>query len=54
MNNHRINLEWIPAAYRENKVSIGKKTVLSNVPQIEQSTGIYPSKKVLKQKMCKR
>jgi len=55
MNNHKLNLEWIPAAYRTDKLSIDKEKTTSNtVPQIVKSTGIYPSKKSLKQKMCKR
>jgi hypothetical protein len=55
MNNHRLNLEWIPAAYRTDEVNVDKtKTVPGSLPQIVKSNGIYPSKKSLKQKMCKR
>ncbi len=55
MNTHRINLEWIPAAYTVDKGSDDKEKTASNtIPQIIKSTGIYPAKKALKQKMRKR
>ncbi|HTH83537.1 MAG TPA: hypothetical protein VL490_11410 [Mucilaginibacter sp.] len=50
MEAHRkINLEWIPNAYAEDKESVPKETIVSKpVAPIVKSTGLYPVKKKLK------
>ena len=50
MNNHRkINLEWIPNVYAEDKESVPKEAVISKpVALIVKSIGLYPVKKKLK------
>ncbi|MEO8884941.1 MAG: hypothetical protein ABI367_02690 [Mucilaginibacter sp.] len=53
----KLVLEWVPAAYATDKIAVAKnkgKAVSGKVAQIVKSTGLYSTKKSLKQKMCKR